>query len=123
MKKRKSKTKKIPDSQKIEHLLQSALEHIAHKWGWYVLGIFGFYALISGWLLKAFFFILECFFEGYYWFTDGLRKIIEKPIMSLSLSDIGELLFRISIALFIYAIVRGLYQSYHEKDEVQEESF
>jgi hypothetical protein len=120
MKKRRPKSKKTVDSQKIEHSLQAGLEHIASKWGWYVLGIFGLYALYKGWILGIFSLILEWIFYCYHWFTDGIDNIVNRPISSLTLSNIGDLIFRLWIAFMIYVVVKSIYEACTDKDESED---
>lgn len=116
MKKRKSKSKKLTKVSKIEQILQKGLEHIARNWGWYLLWLSGIYVLSTGLILRALFFLIECISAAYHWFIAD-NYIAKKPISSLTLSDIGDVIFRMWIVYMIFIVVKSIYQAYTDKDE------
>lgn len=86
------------------------IQHLEKRWGWYVIFAFGAFAFINGWVYEAFSTVVQWSISFFHWYRDDLIELVKKPIMSLSILNIGGLLIRIAIGFFVYAIFRGLYE-------------
>ena len=89
----------------------ATLKHFQKKWVWYVFG------LLALFWIEGILSIMSCI-AAYIidWFSGGL-ELVQRPIASLSLYNIGEIFFRIVAVGIAFLMIQSIIDAFSKKSE------
>ena len=91
--------------------------HFKKKWGWYALGLLVLIFLEK--ILSGLIYISAALIA---WYVEGYETC-HRPIASLSISDIFELIFRVFVAWVGYHLIKTIVSTFNNRKELSEDEF